>query len=63
MTSVRLHIGGLHELVTDKELQQRFESFGKISDVQVIRNAQGRCKGFGYVTLDGDENLLKKCAP
>lgn len=61
MSTVRLHVGGLHEQITDKELQQRFEGFGKVTEVEVIRNSKGNCKGFGYVTFEADESVLKKC--
>lgn len=59
--TVRLHVSGLHEQLTDKELHQRFEAFGKLTSVEVIRDAKGRCKGFGYVTFEGDDSVLKKC--
>jgi len=58
-TATRLHVRGLHEQVTDQELRQRFEPFGKVLSVDVIRNAKGHCKGFGYVDIEATENALK----
>ena len=37
MTEVarRLHIGGLYEGITNQQLEDRFKSFGRVTDVEV----------------------------
>jgi RNA recognition motif-containing protein len=49
---MKLFIGNLSYNVTDGDLRQAFEAFGKIASATVIMDEQsGRSKGFGFVEM------------
>eukprot|EP01105_Mastigella_eilhardi_P020912 TRINITY_DN501_c2_g1_i1.p1 TRINITY_DN501_c2_g1~~TRINITY_DN501_c2_g1_i1.p1 ORF type:complete len:469 (-),score=114.50 TRINITY_DN501_c2_g1_i1:106-1455(-) len=54
MVLYRLFVGGLPATVSGAELAKRFESFGVVSTVDVIREEPESvaCKGFAFLTLD-----------
>ncbi|CAG8441992.1 8036_t:CDS:10 [Ambispora leptoticha] len=58
----RAYIGGLPKDINEKDLSERFRTFGEVTEVEVIRQANtGECRGFAYVTLKITENSWKKC--
>lgn len=68
---MRLYIGGLPSTVSCTQISQRFESFGKVHDVELVAEKEGTvrasqplqpCRGFAYVQLSpSDEASLRRC--
>mmetsp|Transcript_3095 Transcript_3095/g.5573 ORF Transcript_3095/g.5573 Transcript_3095/m.5573 type:complete len:556 (-) Transcript_3095:101-1768(-) len=48
----KLFIGGITRDTTTKQLRDHFSQFGRVLDCVAMRQADGRPRGFGYVTLD-----------
>lgn len=42
-------IGNLPQVVTKDELLSAFEAAGNILDCRIVRDSQGRCRGYGFV--------------
>lgn len=60
----KLFIGGIKRHTTTKQLREHFAKYGRVLDCVAMREADGRPRGFGYVTLDSPtaaENCL--CEP
>ena len=56
---MKLYVGNLPFSVTEKELQELFSAF-KPSEVTLIADKfSGRSKGFGFVTIDDNEQAKK----
>lgn len=57
---MKLYIGNLSWGTTTEDLKTQFEQFGEVSDAIVITDRQsGRSRGFGFVTMDNDEEANK----
>ena len=57
---MKLYIGNLSWGTTTETLKAHFEQFGGVSDAIVITDRQsGRSRGFGFVTMDDDEEAKK----
>ena len=57
---MKLYIGNLSWDTTTEDLKSHFEAFGAVSDAIVITDRQsGRSRGFGFVTMDNDEEANK----
>ncbi|MBC8200449.1 MAG: RNA-binding protein [Planctomycetes bacterium] len=57
---MKLYIGNLSWGTTTEDLKSHFEQFGAVSDAIVITDRQsGRSRGFGFVTMDSDEEANK----
>ncbi len=49
---MRIYMGNLSSEITEEELQQEFEAFGKVESVNIITDKiSGRSKGFGFVEM------------
>ncbi|XP_066460062.1 probable RNA-binding protein 23 isoform X3 [Eleutherodactylus coqui] len=49
---VRLYVGSLHFNITEDMLRGIFEPFGKIENIQLLRDPDtGRSKGYGFITF------------
>jgi len=48
--SLKIFIGGVPRTVADDEYKEYFGSFGKLVDCILMRDADGVCRGFGFVT-------------
>ncbi|XP_019633539.1 PREDICTED: nucleolar protein 8-like [Branchiostoma belcheri] len=62
--STRLYVGGLFCEVTDADLIGRFEMFGQVSSVDIVRRTDDKGKPertFAYVNLTTTDQKLKKC--
>ena len=60
---MKLYIGNLGWGTTTENLTAHFEEFGTVSDAIVITDRQsGRSRGFGFVTMDDDEEAKKAMA-
>ena len=50
--SVELYVGNLSYDMTEDQLRQTFEAFGKVDSVRVVLNRfNGKSKGFGFVVM------------
>jgi cold-inducible RNA-binding protein len=51
-----IYVGGLSYTVTEDDLKQAFEGFGKVESVNIIKDRfTGKSKGFGFVQMPGKE--------
>ncbi len=49
---MRIYVGSLSTEITEEELRQEFEAFGKVESVNIITDKiSGRPKGFGFVEM------------
>jgi len=49
---MKIYVGNLSSEVTEEELRQEFEAFGKVESVNVITDKySGRPRGFGFVEM------------
>ena len=49
---MRIYVGSLSSEITEEELRQEFEAFGKVESVNIITDKiSGRPKGFGFVEM------------
>ncbi|MGV8073526.1 MAG: RNA recognition motif domain-containing protein [Syntrophobacteraceae bacterium] len=56
---MNIYVGNLSFRTTENELQQAFETFGEVSSVKVIKDAEsGRSRGFGFIEMP-DANEAK----
>ncbi|KAH7731616.1 DAZ protein 1 [Aphelenchoides avenae] len=51
----RIFVGGFSSTTTEADLRLFFEQFCHIRDAKVIRSPDGSSKGYGFVTLDSEE--------
>jgi len=48
--SKKIFIGGVPRSVVDEEYAEYFRSFGEVTDCILMRDGEGVCRGFGFVT-------------
>ncbi|MGR8941208.1 MAG: RNA recognition motif domain-containing protein [Gammaproteobacteria bacterium] len=52
----RLFVGNLPSDATEASVSALFSEFGKVHSIELITDIfSGRCKGFGYVGMEGHE--------
>ena len=57
---MNIYVGNLDFKVNENDLEQLFNEFGSVSEAKVIIDKySGRSKGFGFVTME-DDNEAKK---
>ena len=50
-----IFVGNLNHLVTDSDLREAFQQYGKVDSAQVITDRDtGRSRGFGFVQMSND---------
>lgn len=55
----RLYVGNLSYGVDSVQLEQLFSQHGVVSDSHVVRHRDtGRSRGFGFVTMENDDEAL-----
>lgn len=55
-----IYVGNLPYTTADRDLQQMFEQFGKVTSARVVMDREsGRSKGFGFVEMP-DRNEAEK---
>ena len=53
---MNIYVGNLDYKVNERDLVTVFEDFGTVSSASVITDKlSGRSKGFGFVTMDNDD--------
>jgi len=58
----KLFVGSLDWNTTEDELKAFFGDMGDVSEAIIIRDHQGRSKGFGFVSFDDDSAAEKAIA-
>jgi len=49
---MNIYVGNLSYEITEEDLQEAFEAFGKVESVRIIKDKySGRSKGFGFVEM------------
>lgn len=49
---MKIYVGNLPREVTEEELRQEFEAFGKVESVSIIKDRySGQSRGFGFVEM------------
>jgi len=52
----KLFIGNLPDGTTEKDLQSVFSQYGTVRSSKVVKDVfSGRCKGFGFIEMEGHE--------
>ena len=53
---IRMFAGGLPQDMTERELTELFATYGKVRAVKLVQDVfSGKCKGFGFVEMEGHE--------
>jgi len=57
---MNIYVGNLSFKVSENELEELFKEFGEVSSVKIITDKfSGRSKGFGFITMDNDDEAKK----
>lgn len=57
---MNIYVGNLNFKVAESDLENLFGEYGTVSSVKVISDKfSGRSKGFGFITMDDDEEATK----
>ena len=57
---MNIYVGNLDYKATEDSLRQIFENYGSVSSVKIIYDKyNGRSKGFGFITMDNDNEAKK----
>ncbi len=57
---MNIYVGNLNFKVTESDLEELFGEFGTVGSVKIITDKfSGRSKGFGFITMDNDEEAAK----
>jgi RNA recognition motif-containing protein len=57
---MNIYVGNLDFKVNEDDLQGIFEEYGTVNSTKVIADKySGRSKGFGFVTMDNQEEAVK----
>ncbi len=57
---MNIYVGNLSFKVSENELEELFKEFGEVSSVKIITDKfSGRSKGFGFITIDNDDEAKK----
>lgn len=59
---VNLYVKYLDDSIDDPRLRKEFEKFGTITSAKVMRDANGRSKGFGFVCFEQPEQSTRAMA-
>lgn len=53
---MNIYVGNLNFKVDENELEQIFAEYGEVSSCRIIIDKfNGRSKGFGFITMDNDD--------
>ncbi len=57
---MNIYVGNLNYKVNEEDLKEIFEDYGTVSTSKIIMDKySGRSKGFGFVTMENDEEANK----
>jgi RNA recognition motif-containing protein len=57
---MNIYVGNLNYKVTESDLEGVFEEYGVVSSTKIITDKfSGKSKGFGFVTMDSDDDAKK----
>lgn len=57
---MNIYVGNLSFKVSENELEDLFKEFGSVESVRIITDKfSGRSKGFGFVTMENDDEAKK----
>ena len=57
---MNIYVGNLDYKVTEDDLENLFSKYGSVSSSSIITDKySGRSKGFGFVTMDNDEEAAQ----
>ncbi len=60
--SVEIYVGNLSYEMTEDQLRETFEAFGKVNSARLIMNKfNGKSKGFGFVQMPNRPEAEKAC--
>ena len=60
---MNIYVGNLDYKVTEDDLENLFSKYGAVSSSSIITDKySGRSKGFGFVTMDNDDEAKKSIA-
>lgn len=60
---MNIYVGNLDYKVNENDLEDLFQDYGKVTSTSIISDKfSGRSKGFGFVTMDNNEEALKAIA-
>ena len=54
-----VYVKNLHENVTEDQLREVFETCGTLTSVVVMKDGEGKSKGFGFVCFEDSESAVK----
>ncbi|KAH7280891.1 hypothetical protein KP509_36G019600 [Ceratopteris richardii] len=54
-----VYVKNIAESMTDEEFKSTFEAFGTISSAVIMRDADGKSKGFGFVNFENSDDAAK----
>jgi RNA recognition motif-containing protein len=57
--SKKLFVGSLDWNTSEEELESLFAKYGEVEEAIIIKERDGRSKGFGFVTFANDEEADK----
>jgi len=60
---MNIYVGNLDYKVEESDLEQAFAEYGEVSSVKIITDKfTGRSKGFGFVTMENDDDAKNAIA-
>jgi polyadenylate-binding protein len=60
-TFTNIYIKNLEEEITDEEFNAMFGKFGEITSCKVMRNEEGKSKGFGFINFKANDAAKSAC--
>ncbi len=54
---MNIFAGNLNFKTTEDDLRQLFSEFGSISTIKIIKDFDGRSRGFGFIEMDDSEAI------
>lgn len=54
---LQLFVAGFNFIANEKDVERRFEKYGRVKEVRVVRNPHtGESRGFGFVVMTREED-------
>ncbi len=53
---IKLFVGGIASNATETDVKELFSQFGKVRSIKLVIDVfSGKCKGFGFIEMEGHE--------